>query len=47
MLETTCLLGVGLIYKIAKSVYPYLHKIQIPPQNKYVLITGCTDGIGK
>jgi hypothetical protein len=33
--------------KIGKAIYPYFGKRFIPPLLNYVMVVGCTDGIGK
>jgi hypothetical protein len=41
----TALSYVGL--KVGRAIMPYLGKSFIPSSEKYIMVIGCTDGIGK
>lgn len=44
---TASFLALGLFFKIGRAIYPYLGSSYRPIINKYVIISGCTDGIGR
>lgn len=44
---TASLLTLGLLFKIGRAVYPYMGSSYLPLTNKYVVVSGCTDGIGR
>lgn len=33
--------------KLGRAILPYFGSKFIPPSQKYVIVTGCTDGLGK
>lgn len=43
----TGLAALGLSYKIIRAVVPYTGSMFVPVLNKYIIINGCTDGIGR
>lgn len=47
MIELTALTTLAFTYKLLRAILPYTRPIFVPPVNKYIIINGCTDGIGK
>lgn len=47
MIEIAAIAALAVSFKVVRATRPYIGSIYRPPSGKYVIINGCTDGIGK